>query len=243
MNGRRIAEMLWATTRLAIHARDPRIRARCLLALEHPEGLFQPEATTAPDRYPVLFRFVRERLGDTPECRILSFGCSTGEEVFSLRSYFPRARIKGLDIDRRKIAECRKRLLSRGGDEGLDFETRGSAAIEPASLYDAIFAMAVFRHGALGSSPPRCDHLIRFLDFETSVAELARCLKPGGLLVLRHANFRFSDTRASRGFRPIFQAPPHQDGAGAPIYGPDDRLAPHSVGDDGVFEKHTSDAA
>jgi SAM-dependent methyltransferase len=239
MIGRRIAEIVWAASRLAIHARDPRARARYLLALEHPEGLFQPEPTTAPDRYPALFRFVREHIEDAPDRRILSFGCSTGEEVFSLRSYFPSARIKGLDIDRRNIAECEKRLLGRGGDDGLSFETRGSAAAEPASHYDAVFAMAVFRHGGLGAAPPSCESLIRFRDFETSVAELARCLKPGGLLILRHANFRFADAAASRDFRQILRAA----GAGAPIYGADDRYLPNAIGDDGVFEKIAPETA
>ena len=37
-----------------------------------------------------------------------------------------------------------------GGDPGLSFEIAGSAVAEPTACYDAVFAMAVFRHGGLG---------------------------------------------------------------------------------------------
>lgn len=235
MTPSRIKEIFSASLRLATHAHDPRARNLALLALERPTGLFQPEPTTALNRYPRLFRFVRDRLGDAPGVNILSFGCATGEEALSLRAYFPRAWIKGIDINGRNIAECRKKL-EHESDPNLVFEVANSAAGEPDSRYDAIFAMAVFRHGNLCSAPERCDHLIRFVEFERSVAELARCLKPGGLLVFRHAHFRFSDTCVSRGFRQIFQAP-KISGVKLPIYGTQDRLAPETPPDDGVFEK------
>ncbi len=52
---------------------------------------------TKMDRYPEIFGQVREYfagrgLADSPDLRLLSFGCSTGEEAFSLRRYFPRPR-------------------------------------------------------------------------------------------------------------------------------------------------------
>jgi len=39
------------------------------------------------------------QLGDGAGVRLLSFGCSRGEEVFTLRHYFSTAAIKGIDID------------------------------------------------------------------------------------------------------------------------------------------------
>ena len=119
----------------------------------------------------------------------------------------------------------------------MSFEAAGSAVAEPPAYYDAIFAMAVFRHGRLGDRPPRCDHLIKFGDFERSVGELAASLKPGGLLILRHANFRFGDTVASVAFTPICGAASHPDAAQTPLYGPDDQLLPDGQRDDGVFEQ------
>jgi SAM-dependent methyltransferase len=230
---------LW---RFLYHLRNENSRNRALLDVERPKGLFQPEPTTQENRYPELFRFVRDHLGDASDRRILSFGCSTGEEVFSLRRYFPSAQIKGVDINRRNIRECRKRLARIGGDAGLSFEAAGSAVAEPPAYYDAIFAMAVFRHGRLGDRPPRCDHLIKFGDFERSVGELAASLKPGGLLILRHANFRFGDTVASVAFTPICGAASHPDAAQTPLYGPDDQLLPDGQRDDGVFEQRIAPA-
>jgi len=230
---------LW---RILYHLRNKPGRNRELLVFERPRGLFQPEPTTAQNRYPALFQFVRDNLGDGADRRILSFGCSTGEEVFSLRRYFPIARIKGIDINRRNIRECRKRLARIGGDPGLSFEIAGSAVAEPTGCYDAVFAMAVFRHGGLGEAPPRCDHLIKFEDFERSVGELARSLKPRGLLVLRHANFRFGDTATASAFRRICVARSNPKAAPTPLYGPDNRLLSDGQTDDGVFEKRIAPA-
>lgn len=218
--------------------RSAETRSVALLRLRRPDNLFQPFGYTEADRHPELFAFVRERLGDGPDRRLLSFGCSDGEEVFSLRRHFPAASIKGIDIDRRRIARCRQRLAAGGGDERIAFEAAGSAADERRDHYDAIFAMAVFRHGDLSDAPPRCDHLIRFADFERSVVALAACVRPGGLIVLRHASFRFGDTAAARAFRCVHAVA--TVGEGTPIYDRDNRLVPGATGDDGVYEKVTS---
>lgn len=115
-------------------------------------GLFQPFATTRMNRYPTLFLFALATLGDDPSTRLLSFGCSTGEEVFSLRRYFPQAVIRRIDINPRNIARCRARL-SRLADDRLSFAVAASAAGEEAGGYDAVFAMAVFRHGGWATFP------------------------------------------------------------------------------------------
>lgn len=220
--------------RFVWHMRDPRGRNLALLEWERPPGLFQPEPLTALDRYPKLFRFVRDRIGDGEERCILSFGCSSGEEVFTLRRYFPAAHLKGIDINRRNIAACRRKLAEAGGDPRISFAAANSAEGEPLEHYDAIFAMAVFRHGGLGGAPPRCDRLIRFEDFERCITGLAARLRPGGLLILRHANFRFADTATAAVFRSVFPAPSTET---SPIYGRDGQLVPGARGDGGIFEK------
>lgn len=214
---------------------DGRGRNVALLEWERPRGLFQPEPTTEANRYPAIFGFVRNQLGDAAERRLLSFGCATGEEVFSLRRYFPQATIRGLDINRRNLAVARRRLAEAGGDSRITFSVANAADGEPAESYDAVFAMAVFRHGGLNDAPPRCDRLIRFADFERCAEGLATALRPGGLFAIRHANFRFADLRMAAGFRPWFAAPMADDVP--PIYDRDDRLQPGAIGDDGVYEK------
>src|SRR5437763_1804045 len=100
-------------------------RSAMLLRWRKPRNLFQVNNYTLANRYPVLFRLARERLGTGPDVRLLSFGCATGEEVFTLRGYFPGAWIKGLDINPHNIAVCRQRL-AENPDAKIHFELADS---------------------------------------------------------------------------------------------------------------------
>lgn len=79
---------------LCLIAVSPAYRSERRLMRARPDNLFQPYARTAFDRHPRIFSCVRDRVPDSDTTRILSFGCSTGEEVFSLRRYFPQAKIQ-----------------------------------------------------------------------------------------------------------------------------------------------------
>jgi SAM-dependent methyltransferase len=224
----RAARKLW---RLAF---DPAYRNVLLLNRHRPKGAFQPFNDTASNRYPRIFSFVQSQLGRDSDVTILSFGCSTGEEVFSLRRYFPRAFIKGIDVNRANIAICRRRLR-REGDARLAFEAGRSLRSEAPGSFDAIFCMAVLRHGGLRGQT-RCDHLLRFEDFAVTVDELRDCLKAGGLLIIRHSNFRLCDTPAAADFETILRVPVAGQGS-TPLFGPDDLLMPGAEYPDTVFRK------
>jgi SAM-dependent methyltransferase len=171
-------------------------------------GEFQPYCFTRPDRYPWLFGFAATRIGSRPNLRILSFGCSRGEEVFSLRRYFPAAAIKGIDINPRNIARCLARARAEN-PTNLTFESAATTAGEPASSYDAIFCLAVLCNSELTTSgAQRCDPLFHFERFDRMVGDFARCLKPGGLLVLHTTNFRFCDTTVAPDFAVVYEADP-----------------------------------
>jgi len=207
-------------------ARSADFRSVVLLRWRRPDNLFQPFTDTFLDRYPQLFRFVREQIGDADGHQILSFGCSTGEEVFTLRRYFPLSNIKGIDINPRSVRSAQRRL-KEVQDPKIVFDVATSTSREPSDRYNAVFCMAVFRHGGLGESgvDNRCDHLIRFEDFEKTVDDIARCIAPGGLLPIGHSNFRFGDTRVSKAFDVVFQASGAADKQ-TPIFDRNNRFLP-----------------
>lgn len=170
-------------------------------------GRFQPYNHTLPDRYPWLFEFAAREL--TPQdLNILSFGCSRGDEVFTLRRYFPLAALRGIDVDARNIATCRARA---GSDARMSFHTAATTHGEPSNAFDAIFCLAVLVLGDLTTrDAKRCDPYLRFADFESVVSDFARCLKPGGLLFIHTSNFRFGDTAVARDFDVVLEASPEQ---------------------------------
>jgi SAM-dependent methyltransferase len=117
---------------------------------------FQPYPHTLPDRYPWLFDFAAAALPDTPDPRLLSFGCSRGEEVLSLRRRFPDAAVTGIDIDPANIAAClaRTRPLK---DNRLRFQIASNTRGEPSGHYDAVFCLAVLCPSpAPGTASPCC---------------------------------------------------------------------------------------
>ncbi len=174
--------------------------------VRHPvPGRFQPYRYTLPDRYPWLFRFAAAALEEREDCKLLSFGCSQGDEVMALRRYLPNAAITGIDFDRRNIARCRARIK----DPRVRFTVAATTEGEAAQSYDAIFCLAVLCHGYLTiSGARRADPLLYFGDFERVVGDFARCLKPGGLLLLHTTSFRFCDTAIAGAFDVILEAEP-----------------------------------
>jgi SAM-dependent methyltransferase len=171
-------------------------------------GEFQPYYYTRPDRYPWLFGFAAARIGSRHDLRILSFGCSRGDEVFSLRGYFPAAAIKGIDVNPRKIASCVNRAHA-ANDTNVSFEVAATPAGEPTAFYDAVFCLAVLCNGDLTTSgAQRCDPVLHFDRFDRIIGDFARCLKPGGLLILHTTNFRFCDTAVAADFEVVFEAEP-----------------------------------
>jgi SAM-dependent methyltransferase len=107
---------------------------------------------------------------------ILSFGCSTGEELVTLRALFPGATLFGCDVDWHNLQAARALV----GDSATVFESRGDAVAEHGP-YDAIICNSVLmRPGGIEGA--------QWIDV---VAMLDDALRPGGILQVINSNIPF----------------------------------------------------
>ena len=226
----------WARRARAFVA-DPKARSVMLVRLLRPRRVHQTTVLTWMDRYPVIFSACRDSLAGRAGLRILSFGCSTGEEVLTLRRYFPAATIVGAEINPRSLATCRRLQV----DERIEFIDSNATLIARRAPFDAIFCMAVLQ---------RTPHLVEeqaltsladvypFAKFDRQLTELDGWLAPQGLLVVRHAQYLVRDaTIADR-----YDALPGDDQGvfDGPRFDRESRLIPGRVTSGSIFVKRLS---
>jgi predicted TPR repeat methyltransferase len=150
----------------------------------------QLTSTTAEDRYPHLFQEAVQAFTKTNSPKILSFGCSTGEECFSLKKYFADAEIIGVDINKRNIRRAvRKNIFS-----DVRFLHSTGETIKKEGGYNLIFCLSVLCRWEDTKDVANCEKLYPFKKFEEVVASLAESLLPNGLFIIYNSNFRFEDT-------------------------------------------------
>ena len=216
---------------------DPDLRMVHALRRSQRDHLFQPFTTTSENRYPQLFTALAERLAHLPQPRILSFGCSSGEEVRALRRYLPHALITGIDINPRVLE------LARQADNHPLSRYVLADRPDPSERYDAVLAMAVFRHGDLEAERPEsCAAILPFARFAEGIARLDAVLEPGGWLALWNAHFRFIDTPVADGYL-IDPFRMSQRADHGPLYGPDDSKIAEPGQGDALFRKREATAA
>lgn len=208
---------------------DPERRAIHALRQRDDITLFQPFPTTAEDRYPELFDALALRLAGLPQPRILSFGCANGAEVRALRRRIPDARITGIDINPHALKHARQ----------SDLDPRSSYRCAdrppPGERFDAILALAVFRHGMIEENRPQdCAAILPFNRVAEGIARLDAALEPGGWLAICNAHYRFCDFAASSGY----SADPLQFGQPQSLlYGPDNKRLADATYADVLFHK------
>lgn len=176
-------------------------RAILGMKLFHSGRTHQTTPATYPNRFPEIFRTCQDYFKGQENLHILSFGCSTGEEVVTLRCYFPNARITGAEINCHCLKQCQRLKL----DEQMQFIYSSPQLLLQHGPYDAIFCMAVFQRTPELVMERQIRNLSRiypFEKFQRQVRELDGYLKPGGLLVIHYSQYAFQDTDIAKNYRP-----------------------------------------
>jgi hypothetical protein len=154
---------------------------------------------TENNRYPDLFLLLLNHFGVNSNLRILSYGCSTGEEVFTLIKYFPNAEITGVDINQGNIKTCLKNNI----DKKIHFYVSNNERWKK-EKYDIILCMAVLQN-AKNRSPETTNSLniYPFNKFNSKLKELDAYVKKDGVLVLEYSDYRFIDSDIAIGYEPL----------------------------------------
>jgi len=161
----------------------------------------QLTSTTKENRYPEVFFAVKEELKSrkvNPR-KVMSFGCSTGEECLTLQEYFPNSKIIGVDINKKNLRKCQRKIRH----ENFRFIYSDPQLIQNEAPLDIIFCMSVLCRWEETELVTNCDKIYPFAKFEQQVELMDRILDPGGLLIIYNSNFRFSDSRIYSRFQPI----------------------------------------
>lgn len=152
------------------------------------EKRFQLSSETKEDRFPKVFKTVQQ--GFPHAKHILSFGCSTGSECFTLAKYFPDAEeILGYDIEKWNVTQAVQER-NRRKLKNVFF----TSELRPDARFDVIFAMMVFF--SIVSPMER-------KEFDSALVDLAGRLNKNGLMAFHNLEYDFMTTPCAKNFKPI----------------------------------------
>jgi hypothetical protein len=151
----------------------------------------QVTSTTKLDRYPELFSALKAKARATHGLRILSYGCSTGEECFTLRSYFPDAEIVGVDISSGNLRKARK----ANTDDRIRFFYSTPEILSELGPFDIICCLSVLCRWEDTKDLQNCEKVYPFVKFDEATSFLSGHLTSGGLIAIYNSNFRFEEAK------------------------------------------------
>ena len=202
-------------------------RALLWTRLAHRRALHQTSGYTAPDRYPALFDLAAQSKREAR--RILSFGCSTGEELEAIRRRFPEAEIVGAEINPRSRRIARERMRS-------DPAVRVVGPHGVTGRFDLIFALAVLQvqpHRIADAGIDDLTGIYPFARFEGQLLQLVAQLTRDGMLCVFNAQYRVEDSVAAALLKPVAKSPPLDH----PIFGKDGKRLPRRAVGRSLFRR------
>ncbi len=151
--------------------------------------IHQYKSSTSIDRYPKTFRFVKS-LMKGEKLQILSFGCSTGEECFTLSDYFTGSSITGADINIGNIKIAKKNNFNNS----IRFILSPDDLLRENLKYDIVFCMSVFCRWPILKGVKNSEVIYPFKIFEKGLEFIDKFLKKNGYLVLHNNSYLFQDS-------------------------------------------------
>lgn len=149
--------------------------------------IHQLSNVTAYNRYPIIFNEC-SKLSDEKNLNILSFGCSTGEEILTLKEiYFPFSEIYGVEINEENIKACYNKIEKKyimNYDQFLTDDKK----------FDFIFAMSCLCKWEDTYHTESSQKIYPFQNFEFITKVLDSKLKTNGFIVIYNSNYIFEDT-------------------------------------------------
>ena len=174
-------------------------RSGLITKIFHDKDVHQTSPVTCMNRYPETFELCKSYFNGNSNLNILSFGCCTGEEVLTLREYFPNANIVGAEINKFCLKECNNLTV----DDKISFIESTDTNIKNNGPYDAIFCMAVLERTpqrVINNKITSLKKIYPFEKFEEQVIKLDSSLNNGGLLVIENTHYRLSDTSVANNY-------------------------------------------
>lgn len=201
--GATILSAIWKVVQISKRVcLDNDYRYLLFLQLLNRKNIHQTTPLTFMNRYPKIFSACQEYFKGKEDLKILSYGCSTGEEVLTLRNYFPTAQIIGADINKRSLEACRKLPV----DDKISFIYSTPSEIQKHGKFDAIFCMAVLQrkpHDVAAKGITNLSKIYPFEKFEKQIIELDHLVKQNGLLVVHFTQYSLLDTNVAHKYEAL----------------------------------------
>lgn len=213
---------------------DADFRSILFLKLLNHKNVHQTTSLTYINRYPAIFSACRDYFDEKQDIKILSYGCSTGEEVLTLRQYFPNAHIVGAEINKHSLKICRKLPV----DKKITFLYSKLSEIQKHGKFDAIFCMAVLQrtpHLIAEKGITSLKKLYPFEKFERQIIELDGLVKPQGLLIIHSTQYSFWDTAVASKYKALGNY--NQDNYGLPVFDKNSNLIKNPTSQNTIFVK------